>query len=120
MKGMALNRAIYVFTAVTIIYTPLGFMTVGKCIPKFITRLPLYYVQQFFIIATMLKRGFAGTLGFAYFEHQPGRRQCSPVYTCFYSDVCQHPDSDIPCLSLHGLVLYIFRSNLAVFRKVLP
>ncbi|PSR84123.1 hypothetical protein BD289DRAFT_369053 [Coniella lustricola] len=30
MKGMALNRAIYVFTAVTIVYTPLGFMTVSE------------------------------------------------------------------------------------------
>lgn len=28
-KGMALNRSIYVFTVVTIMYTPLGFMAVG-------------------------------------------------------------------------------------------
>ncbi|XDG04011.1 hypothetical protein ABKA04_003626 [Annulohypoxylon sp. FPYF3050] len=27
-KGMALNRAIYVFTVVTVIYTPLGFMAI--------------------------------------------------------------------------------------------
>lgn len=28
-KGMALNRAIYVFTVVTVIYTPLGFLAVS-------------------------------------------------------------------------------------------
>ncbi|KAK3331381.1 hypothetical protein B0H66DRAFT_465134 [Apodospora peruviana] len=27
-KGMALNRAVYVFTIITVFYTPLGFMTV--------------------------------------------------------------------------------------------
>lgn len=30
MNGVALNRAIYGFAAVTIIYTPLGFVAVGK------------------------------------------------------------------------------------------
>lgn len=33
MKGMALNRAIYLFTAVTIIFTPLSFLTVSKLCP---------------------------------------------------------------------------------------
>lgn len=28
MKGIALNRAIYIFTIVTIVYTPLGFVAV--------------------------------------------------------------------------------------------
>lgn len=32
-KGMALNRAIYVFTAVTVIYTPLGFITALWALP---------------------------------------------------------------------------------------
>lgn len=36
MKGMALNRAIYLFTAVTIIYTPLSFLTVRCYAPLLI------------------------------------------------------------------------------------
>lgn len=34
MKGMALNRAIYLFTAVTIIYAPLSFLTVRMLRPS--------------------------------------------------------------------------------------
>lgn len=30
MRGMELNRAIYMFTAVTVIYTPLSFIAVSK------------------------------------------------------------------------------------------
>lgn len=35
-KGMALNRAIYVFTVVTVIYTPLGFMAVSTSLESLV------------------------------------------------------------------------------------
>ncbi|KAI0386340.1 hypothetical protein F5Y04DRAFT_243875, partial [Hypomontagnella monticulosa] len=34
-KGMALNRAIYVFTVITVVYTPLGFMATFWALPNF-------------------------------------------------------------------------------------
>lgn len=58
MNGVALNRAIYGFAAVTIIYTPLGFVAVGK-----------HYLDDRYSTETL-----AGALGIAHPEYYTGRR----------------------------------------------
>lgn len=60
-NGMVLNRAIYVFVVVTIIYTPLGFIALNTYLPR--------YLPSILPIHAILKN-FAGVLGIAYPEYE--------------------------------------------------
>lgn len=102
VKGMALNRAIYVFTAVTIIYTPLGFIAV--CFPP----------SSCHTITRSTKAALAGILGPAYLEYDTIRGQCSPIDIRIRSDLCHCTDFHIRLLRMVGLVLH-FNKKLEIF-----
>lgn len=102
VKGMALNRAIYVSTAVTIIYTPLGFIAV------------LFPLSSCHATTCSTKAALAGILGPAYLEYDTIRGQCSPIQIRIRSDFCHRTDFDIRLLRVVGLVLH-FNKKLEIF-----
>lgn len=68
---MALNHAIYVFTAVTVVYTPLGFMAVctGRLCPWLTSAITYPRVGSWMNTDNLL----AGTLGAANLEYHTRR-----------------------------------------------
>lgn len=97
MKGMALNRAIYVFTAVTVIYTPLGFMAVSTST----------------LLIKALLTSPAGTMGIAYPEQNSSRRLYPRIDNCSYSLFCCCANFHLHRMWVFGLVLY-FNKKLGV------
>lgn len=90
MKGMALNRAIYVFTVVTIVYTPLGFMAVSTSHLR---------------INKVLKR-LAGTMVIAHSEYSSRRPRYSSILGGLCHLFCYCADCNLHWLRVFDLVFH--------------
>lgn len=104
VKGMALNRAIYVFTAVTIIYTPLGFIAVCS------------FSSSCLISICSTNHALTGILGPAYSEHDTVGGQYPSIHIRIRSDFCHCADFHIRLLRMVGLVLH-FNKKLEIFHE---
>lgn len=95
-KGIALNRAIYVFTAVTVIYTPLGFVSVRT-------------LEETDLVSregTAITSG-TGSLGIAHSEYNCTRGEHLSVLANFHRHFRWCARSDIHYLWRPSLVLHV-------------
>lgn len=103
---MALNRAIYVFTVVTIMYTPLGFMAVGPT-PHMPTSM----------CSGKCKTKKTDILGYANPEYSLRWREFSPIGIRSRRDFHLHTGPDILYMCVDGLVLHI-KTDWANFHRL--